>query len=245
MGLFDEAVLAVLENRRFLYTFFGRAFASEPDEQFIGQTKSEHTRDEFLILDEDGQTADLLKKLEKSVLVDGKLSEASRGEVVVEALRSEYTRLFVGPAKLPAPPWESVYVSHDHLLFQESTLAVREAYLREGFRAAGYPHEADDHIATEFGFMAALATRTVEACENDDAVRCRAVLEAQERFLDEHLLVWIQGFSNRLSTVGGISTFYPSFAALAALVCERDAEVIREILAEMWGIPRVGGHANA
>lgn len=233
MGLCDEAVLAVLENRRFLYTLLGRVFAFEPDRQCVDQAWSEHAREEFLLLDEDGRAARLLHEFAASAFAGEGAAKALCDKEVVEVLRGEYTRLFVGPAKLPAPPWESVYVSHDHLLFQESTLAVREAYLQEGFRAAGYPHEADDHVATELSFMAALATRAAEACESGDAAHCRAALEAQERFLDEHLLVWIQEFSNRLGAVSGISTFYPLFAALAAIVCKRDAEVVREILAEI------------
>ena len=33
----------------------------------------------------------------------------------------EYRRLFVGPGRLPAPPWGSVYTDHDCVIFGEST----------------------------------------------------------------------------------------------------------------------------
>ncbi|MEI3231097.1 MAG: molecular chaperone TorD family protein, partial [Gordonibacter pamelaeae] len=56
-------------------------------------------------------------------------------------LRSVYTKLFIGPAKLPAPPWESVYATGGRpLLFQESTLAVRRRLLPPGrLRRRGLP----------------------------------------------------------------------------------------------------------
>ncbi|MCB8816455.1 molecular chaperone TorD family protein [Desulfosporosinus shakirovi] len=68
---------------------------------------------------------------------------------------TEYTRLFIGPTKLPVPPWESVYVSKERLLFQESSLKVRQrqCYLNYNFLPAKYRSEADDHIALELDFM--------------------------------------------------------------------------------------------
>lgn len=233
MNLRDDAVMVVLQNRWFLYALFERIFASEPDWALVNLLRGEHVRDEFCLLDGGGQAENLLKSA---------LGGAAReNEEALEVLREEYTRLFIGPAKLPAPPWESVYVSPDHLLFQASTLAVREAYAKEGFQAAGYPHEADDHIATEFGFMAALAKRAIDAYDAGDFEACRAALESQACFLEEHLLLWVREFSNRVGqpsdkvsckTSGkafGASAFYPSFAVLAADACERDAKVIEEL----------------
>ncbi len=225
MGMPDDAIVEVLQNRLFLYSFLGRLFAVEPDEDLVGLVADRHLADEFLLLDESGQAEGLLCACMRNSL----LGDSG----ALKKIEGEYTRLFIGPAKLPAPPWESVYVSGEPLLFQESTLAVREAYLREGFRAAGYPHEADDHVATELNFMAALCKRALDAYESGDTELCRSTLEAQAHFLSEHLLVWIREFSDRLGAVRGISAFYPSFAALAALVCERDAEVIQELLAEI------------
>lgn len=224
-GISDVEVL--LANREFLYLYVARAFAAVPDNVFFDILQSSDAASGCLLLDDEVDEAGAGSGLQASIVGAMQCGES------LDTLNSEYTALFIGPATPPAPPWESVFVSHDALLFQESTLTVREAYLDEGFRAAGYPHEPDDHIATELDFMAALANRALHACESGDIELCRKTLISQSRFLEEHLLVWVREFSDRLNEVDGISSFYPSFASLAALVCERDAEIIEELLAAM------------
>lgn len=211
----DDSMELLLSNRRFLYTLLARAFASEPDETLLAVVMDGRTGEECALLDdEDGAGRRLWR-----VLAD----EAAADED--DRLRSEYTRLFLGPEKLPAPPWESVYVNGEPLLFQESTLVVREAYRRSGYVSAGYPREADDHVAIELDFMATLAAKTCEAADDRDA------LAAQLAFLEEHLLGWLDSFAARLGSCDTVSGFYPSFARLAALACRRDADVLRELLA--------------
>lgn len=64
------------------------------------------------------------------------LSELS---FILEARQLMYNLLkhvfYVEPGSLPAPPWESAYLSEDRLLFQESTLEVRKAYLKYNYMA--------------------------------------------------------------------------------------------------------------
>lgn len=212
----DGSMELLLGNRRFLYVLAHRAFASEPDEALLAVIEDEHTRDECALLDDgDGAGMHLWRVLVDAAVVNG-----------VDSLRSEFTRLFLGPEKLPAPPWESVYVNGEPLLFQESTLVVRDAYRQSGYAAVGYPREADDHVAIELDFMATLALKTCEAETLE-----REMLAKQLAFLEGHLLVWIDSFAERLGACDTVSGFYPSFARLAALVCHRDAEVLQELLA--------------
>ena len=128
---YDDAAGTMLANRCFLYRYLWRAFAAEPDDALLDIVADAHTREECALLDgEDGEGARLQDALAEVAAANG-----------LGQLRSVYTKLFIGPAKLPAPPWESVYATGEPLLFQESTLAVREAYRRAGYAAAGYPHE--------------------------------------------------------------------------------------------------------
>lgn len=218
----DEAIKALLITQSFLYSYHSRAFAAKPDESFLDVVQNSYAEESWAMLDGDGG-----KGMRHQHLLAASLKESCS----LSGLQSEYTKLFVGPAQLPAPPWESVFVSKEALLFQENTLAVRESYRSAGFQSTGYPHEPDDHVATELSFMAALSKRAMESFEQGDVDRYRSTLLAQSQFLEEHLLVWIRKFSDRLNEVDGISSFYPSFASLAALVCERDAEVTQELLA--------------
>ena len=71
----------------------------------------------------------------------------------LEAARSDYMALFVGPGTPLAPPWESVCRHKDEaLVFQKETLEVRAAYRELGLQVEKLHHEPDDHIAYELEF---------------------------------------------------------------------------------------------
>ena len=88
-------------------------------------------------------------------------------EATVDAIRSEYTRLFLGPDKLIAPPWESCYTSKERALFQESTLHVRSWYQQYSYVPAGYPTHPDDHISLMMHFLA-LTTERAKVCFDEN-----------------------------------------------------------------------------
>lgn len=217
----SEALEVLLSNRSFLYSYLSRAFAAEPDEGFLEIVRSDHAQEACALLDGEGDEAGSLQRV---------LASTVGVHFDVRDMQTEYTKLFVGPATLPAPPWESVYATGEPLLFQESTLAVREAYRSAGFHAAGYPHEADDHIATELSFMAALAEKTSRAFTACDRVRMHELLSVQAEFLERHILMWFEPFAGRLE---GQGSFYPLFAVLGVALCERDTEVVRELLSSV------------
>jgi putative dimethyl sulfoxide reductase chaperone len=120
-------------------------------------------------------------------------SDKHRGgisDAAFDEMRAEYTRLFIGPGKVPVPPWESVYFSEERLTFQERTLQVREWYARYGLQADKLHHEPDDHIGLELEFIAHLAKAGLAALEQNDSAALEQALDAQRRFLSEHLLTW-------------------------------------------------------
>ncbi|MBC7343795.1 MAG: molecular chaperone TorD family protein [Clostridia bacterium] len=120
-------------------------------------------------------------------------------------LRAEYNRLFVGPGHLEAPPWESVYRSADHLLFGEETLQVRRAYEEFGLVTKKLHQEPDDHIALELEFMERLCGMAMEAGEKgEDPYR---YLQAQKRFLEEHLLEWVPAWAEDVGRAAATGFF--------------------------------------
>ena len=222
---YDEAAGVLLANRLFLYRYLWRAFAAEPDDAFLAVAKSNHPDDACALVSSD------------ATLIQQDIAEAVRSGIAagpegLSSLRAQYTRLFVGPASLPAPPWESVYACGDNLLFQASTLDVRADYRSAGFVAAGSPHEADDHLATELDFMATLAEQSCQACEAGDGDAVRAGLESQRSFLEHHLGVWVKRFAERLEAHAGeeVAGFYGAFTRLCVEVCRYDAEVLPELI---------------
>jgi len=120
----------------------------------------------------------------------------------LDELRVEYTRLFIGPAGPPCPPYESVYRDgEDDAEFGPvegpSTAAVRRWYREFGVQPAPDHPDLPDHIATELEFAAYLA----------DEGRA----DRLDQFLDEHLRVWADAFLRRVEA----ETREAFYAALA------------------------------
>ena len=111
-----------------------------------------------------------------------------------KALLRDFDALFVGPNKLLAYPWESVYLSKDGILFDAPTLAVRDFYRRFGLQAPTQNHEPDDHIGLEMAFMVHLCSVGTCASEQDDSDMLEQLLNAQRDFLTQHLLLWAPTF---------------------------------------------------
>lgn len=57
-------------------------------------------------------------------------------------------RLFIGPWALPAPPWGSVWLDKESVLFGDSTLALREWMRASGIALALERNEPEDHFGT-------------------------------------------------------------------------------------------------
>lgn len=210
------------ENRGFLYSYATRLFSLPPDIELLEVIASDAPVEESaLFAGDDSSLVHIQAKL-KTAAMQSSLSDLTR----------DYSKLFIGPEKLPAPPWESVYLSEGDLIFQKSTLDVREAYKEAGYQAAGYPHEADDHIATELHFMMSLTSDATRALQQNDSERVRAFLVAQKKFLANHLSQWVTLFANRLKENVPLNTeeFYSLAAWYVAELCRIDAENLDMII---------------
>jgi TorA maturation chaperone TorD len=130
----------------------------------------------------------------------------------------EFHRLFVGPGALIAPPYESVYLSPEHVLMQAETLAVRQFYRSYGKALAPDRHEPDDHLAFELEFYAYL--HTIRPMERR--------LEAMERFSADHLARWVPAFCKRILE-GTRSPFYRSLAVITREVILTEHQVLTAI----------------
>lgn len=218
----DDALAAALANRSYIYTYLWRAFAADPDEALLAAIASDEALEECLLFAGEGTRAASEQRA---------LADLAAAPDTLEVIKGDYTKLFIGPGKLPAPPWESVYVAGEDLLFQPSTLEVRDAYRKAGYQATGYPHEADDHLATELGFMEALSKDSQAAYDAGDSAKLRLLLSQQTMFLAQHLNVWLPQFVERLLNTESpkFGEFYPRFTVLARELCAADAAALVEI----------------
>ena len=180
----------LLSARRYLYGLLWLVFAEEPKEELVEALVSNLSHEAVLIVgandDEFSASFERVEKEWDSLVCEG-LPEP------MDAVRSQYTKAFLGPGKLAAYPWESMYVESAPGLFQDSTLAVRRSYAEQGMRAARLNAEPDDHIATELHFMVKMSERSIGAGPG-----LPELASAQISFLDDHLLRWITEYAVNL-----------------------------------------------
>lgn len=119
-------------------------------------------------------------------------------EELWEEIKAEYARLFIGPKKVPASPYESVYNSHNKQIFGDSCIKVREAYEDIGLKVDKIGKIPDDFIGYELEFMYYLTFLTIEAIKIDDINRVNILLGHQYRFLNDHLIKWIDKFTEAI-----------------------------------------------
>lgn len=143
---------------------------------------------------------DFLSEL-KDVLDDIDLDS----ERELEDLLWEYTRLFIGPYKLPCPPWESVYTSPKRLMMQEAYDDVREFYNEVGL-TMNDSNVICDHIGAELNFLAILFQKM-----NRETKKRVYYMDVAKRFLGEHLIKWIPQFSIDMERAA-VSHFYKTLA---------------------------------
>ncbi len=224
-----EDVSLILESRAYNYLLFQSVFGSEPTAELVETLCGNATR-EALGLFSFETNASYEAALAPVLQALDSLQEDFDNKL--DALRSEYTRLFVGPLELKAPPWESIYANKQRTLFQQSTLDVRNAYRAQGLLPAEYPSVADDHLALECAFLAQLGSRAQTACDNNDTEAVKTALDASKQFLEEHLLVWITDYSKDLSTAER-ADFYPLLAELALEFMKVDKTLLSELVLEL------------
>ena len=223
----SQIMCLIGEARAFAYMLLQKLFGNEPSRELFDVAFGDDAREAFMLLAvDDGGFMAAIESVE-----DHARSYALNAEEELSDARSAYMKLFVGPETLPAPPWESVYVAREPLLFQESTLAVRHAYRKEWFCVEGHPHVADDHIAFELDFMARLAALAVDAEARCDTLEARRLTRVQIAFLDEHLLQWIDDFARDMDDRAE-DCLYVSVALLTRAFLKRDRALLEELIEE-------------
>ncbi len=219
-----EIMEVLLANRLFLYSLMHKVFGGEPDQELLNILSSDSTCEAYGLLSdaEDDVMAHAVKFLTE-------LRDDMKRPEFLGRVKNEYTVLFIGPAKLVAPPWESVYRSKEEMLFQESTLAVREFYRKFNMLPEGYPHIPDDGLALELHFMAKLAQKAMDALQEEKMDWFKYYLNGQNIFLSNHLLVWIPKFVARMANATS-DYLYPQMCLILEDFLKKDKKVLEELL---------------
>lgn len=129
-------------------------------------------------------------------------------------LRDDHMRLFVGPGRLPSPPWESAYINKDRALFQMQTVGVKNWYRRFDLVLASDYNEPADHVGLQFAFLGHLAESTIAAAAISDGGEVKRLIDAQRGFLAQHVAPWVPRWADDVAAHAR-SDFHRGIAWLA------------------------------
>lgn len=95
-------------------------------------------------------------------------------------------------------------------------------YRAFGFAVGGAVRERPDHVAAELEFMHVLALKEAYAAENGVAEHVEICVDAQRKFLQDHLARWVGPLAEALERSAGTGP-YVALARLAADFVQADA----------------------
>jgi TorA maturation chaperone TorD len=152
-------------------------------------------------------------------------------EELLDDLAVEYARLFLGPGK-HISPHESVHLpsgeGQSSQLWGESTVEVKKFIESSGLEYKSEYTGLPDHISVELEFMEQVTLREEQAWKEEDKDGAFHCLNMEKRFMEEHLILWIPIFCEKVMEEAE-SFFYRDMAALTKNFVEFDKEEISKI----------------
>lgn len=114
-------------------------------------------------------------------------------------LQSEHRRVFSNVITLDCPPYETLF-GNDHVFAQSHVMGdISGFYKAFGVELSKDIHERLDHLSVEFEFMHFLAYKESYSRCHDGAEKTQIVVEAQKKFVKNHIGRWVPLFCRMLS----------------------------------------------
>jgi TorA maturation chaperone TorD len=155
------------------------------------------------------------------------------GRATLDQLAADFADIYLTHA-LRASPCESVWLDEDGLVMQAPMFDLRTWYARHGLGVADWRKRSDDHLVHQLSFLAhLLAPEVAEAAQAEAGPGSDANLAEAARFLDEHLLLWIDRFAERVASRCQ-TRLYAGLALLTAAYLDE----LRDLLADVAQVPR-------
>lgn len=143
-------------------------------------------------------------------------------KMFLNTLAADFAAIFLN-SSVGVSPYESVWISEDHITHQESMFEIRNWYQKYELAAKNWRIRADDHLVLQLEFIANL----MKLRDNPQALPDAA------KFMDEHILLWIGDFASEV--VQRCDT--PFYAGLVMLVAQYLDE-LRDVIAGILEQPR-------
>jgi TorA maturation chaperone TorD len=131
---------------------------------------------------------DQIEKVVASECVNWQLSD----------LQAEHRRVFSNVITLDCPPYETLF-GNDHVFAQSQVMGDIAGFYRAfGVELSKDIHERLDHLSVEFEFMHFLAYKESYSRCHDGADKTQIVLDAQKKFVKNHIGRWVPLFCRML-----------------------------------------------
>ena len=120
---------------------------------------------------------------------------ANEGGNPVQQASVDYTKLFVGPPRPAAAPWETMYregVTDTHVGFGAATFEMQQLLREIGLEVSNENNQYADHMGIELLYASVLCTKLAAAAEsNADQGELESKLA---EFIQTHPCAWIEEF---------------------------------------------------
>lgn len=157
-----------------------------------------------------------------------------------DLLESEasYNRLCIGPGRLLADPYESIWRSGERVMNNHYTAAVAYAYAQFGLVSSNEFSEMSDYFPNEVEFMFCLASAEAASRANGDTDLADAFAQAHDLFWSQHLGHWARQFLDKFCSESD-SSFWTAFGyELSAFLESQNSHL--ELSDEMLGVEKEG-----
>ncbi len=212
----------LITNRNGMYGFLSRIYRTEVDQELLDQM----SRMDLAI------NVDLPDISEGYLMLKGFFEHLT--ERTLTDLAVDYSGIFLGAGECQqcAYPYESVYTSPMKLVMQDARDQVLKHYRENGLGRAKEFNEPEDHIAFELEFMSYLCQKMAKALKANDKGLALGYLKKQQRFLQEHLAVWVPAFCRDVQRMAR-GDFYKAIAKITTGYLHMEEELMGELMAEI------------
>ncbi len=116
----------------------------------------------------------------------------------LQDLRDDHRRVFSNVISLDCPPYETLF-GNDHVFGQSYTMGdIAGFYSAFGLQLSNDIHERIDHLSVELEFIHYLSYKESYALIHDGPEKLKTVVDAEKRFVKEHIGRWVPLFSGML-----------------------------------------------
>lgn len=148
----------------------------------------------------------------------------------LDELAADYAAIYLNN-KFGASPYESVWLSDEHLACDRSMFELREIYAAAGWQASDWRSRFDDHLVLQLQYLRqVLASAAPRGYLSPRPRRLGGAVDPEKLadFIDQHLGYWLPDWAQRVSAHCN-TAFYAALAELTYVWLLRFRELFGEI----------------